>query len=120
MLTRKLEGDAIVFYSGANRILTVQELMTENGVLMNLTGELRSDTAQSILDELTAFATVGVKVTVDFSKVTFISSAVMDALHKVQKTLDDMGAGELLLRALPPEIYRKFWDTGMSELLRIE
>lgn len=120
MLTRKLEGDAIVFYNGASHVLTIHETENDTGVLMALDGELRSDVAHELLDELTALATVGVKVVVDFEKVTFITSTILDVFLTVQQTMDSMGKGTLLLTKMPTEIYQKFEKTGTAELLMIE
>ena len=120
LLTRKLEGAAIVFYNGANKVLSILEEEIENGVLLTLQGELRSDAAHELLDELTALATVGVNVVLDFEGVTFITSTILDALLTAQQTMDSMGKGTMLLRKLPQDIYYQFEKTGTSELLMIE
>ena len=120
MLTRKLEGSAIVFYSGQTHILTIAEEELENSILLTLQGELRSDVAHELLDELTALATVGAHIILDFAGVTFITSTILDALLTVQQTMDSMGKGSLLLRKLTPQIYHQFESTGISELLMIE
>ena len=120
MLTRKLEGQSIVFYNANTQVLSILEEEREDGVLLTLRGELRSDVAHELLDELTALATVGVQVTLDFAEVTFITATILDVLLTVQQTMDAMGKGSLVLRKLKPDIYHQFEKTGTSELLIIE
>ena len=120
MLTRKIEGDSIVFLNGTTHVLTIREEEKENGVLMTLQGELRSDVAHELMDELTALATVGVNVVLDFAEVTFITSTILDVLLTVQQTMDTIGKGSLLLRKIPDKIFEQFEKTGVSELLLIQ
>lgn len=120
MLDRKIEGNAIVFKNGSAPVLTIEESETENGVLMVLKGELRSDVAHELADELTALATVGINIVVDFAEVTYITSTILDVFLTVQQLMDSMNKGTLALRKLPDDIYREFEKTGTSELLMIE
>ena len=120
MLSRKIEDNSIVFRNGSAVVLTIVEEETENGLTMTLRGELRSDVAHELLDELTALATVGVNVVVDFAEVTYITSTILDVFLTVQQLMDSMQKGELVLRKLSAEIYREFEKTGTSELLIIE
>lgn len=120
MLNRKLEESAIVFYNGMERILSIKEEETENGVLMTLQGELRSEVAHELLDELTALATVGMNIILDFEGVVFITSTILDVLLTAQQTMDSMGKGAMLLRKIQPDILSQFERTGTSELLMIQ
>ncbi len=120
MLNRKLEGSAIVFYDGSTQILSIREEEIENGVLITLQGELRSDTGHELLDELTALATAGVNITLDFEGVTYITSTILDVLLKAQHTIDKISKGNLLLRKLKPDIYSEFEKTGTHESFMIE
>lgn len=120
MLNRKLEGSDIVFYDGSTQVLSIKEEESENGVLLTLRGELRSEVGHELLDELTALATVRANIALDFDGVTFITSTILDSLIEVQHTMDEMNRGTLLLRKLKPDIYRRFEEVGMTELLMIE
>ena len=120
MLNRKIEGDSIVFDDGTTIVLTVEEKSTDQGILLLLNGQLRSEVAHDIQDELIALATVGVNIVVDFGKVTYISPTTQHSFLRVQQKMDTMGKGTLLLRKLPIEIFREFEKTGASELLLIE
>lgn len=120
MLNRKIEGESIVFDDGNTIVLTVEEKSTDQGVLLLLNGQLRSEVAHEIQDELIALATVGVNVIMDFGKVSYISPTTQHIFLRVQQKMDTMGKGTLLLRKLPIEIYHEFEKTGASELLMIE
>ena len=120
MLNRKIEGESIVLCDGGNKILTIGEAMTEEGIRITLEGALRSDVAHELQDELIAMTTVGANVTVDMSGVTYISSTVQSVFLMVQQKMDSMGKGTLTLCKLPEAIFQEFDRNGASELLLIE
>lgn len=120
MLVRKMEADTMLFYDEDTLVLTMEESDLDNGVLISLQGDLRSDTTHHIQDELEAFVTVGVKVTIDLGKVTFISPSVLSTLLNVQQLVDFFRKGEIVLRNLPDGIYKKMDEYGLSDLLVIE
>lgn len=119
MLNRKMENDTILFTDGTATVLAVQETMTEQGILMKLSGELRSDVAHDIQDELIALTTVGADVLVDFEQVCYITPTTQHIFLRAQQKMDAMGKGSLTLCNLPDVIYREFEKTGTSELLMI-
>lgn len=120
MLNRKYEEDSIIFSDGATHVLTMGEKAEENSVLITLDGQLRSDVAHDVQDELIALTTVGADVVVDFAKVTYISSTTQHIFLRAQQKMDSMGKGSLTLRNMPEAIYREFEKSGTSELLMIE
>ena len=120
MVIRNVEDDVITYYDGAQAFAIINETETDDGILMTITGALRSDIANDLLDELIAFTTVGVNVIIDFEKVEYLSSTTQHVFLRVQQKMDSMGKGTLTLRKLPPNIFREFEKTGASELLMIE
>ena len=120
MLTRKMQGDSMLFYDGENLILTIEETEVDGGILMTLKGDLRSETATHIQDELDAFTTVGVKVTIDFKEVTFLAPSVLNALLNSQQLIDFFRHGEIILRNVSDAVYQEMDETGITELLIIE
>lgn len=120
MLNRKIEGESIIFTDGQEHILTITEQETENGILMCLSGQLRSDVAHDVYDELVALTTVGANIVVDFKEVTYIAPTLQNTLLIVQQKMDSMGKGTLLLRGMSKEIYREFEKSGEADLLMIE
>ncbi|MBQ6999494.1 MAG: hypothetical protein IJN67_00435 [Oscillospiraceae bacterium] len=120
MLTRKIQDDAMLFYEGDHLILTVNETEVDGGILMSLKGDLKSETAYHIQDELDAFTTVGMKVTIDFKEVVFAAPSVLNALLNSQQLIDFFRKGEIVLKNIPGTIYQEMDDTGITELLMIE
>lgn len=108
------------FYDGDALILTVDELDFNGGIQMVLKGQLRSDTAHFIQNELDAFTTVGMKVWLDFKEVTFAAPSFLSALLNAQQLVDFFRKGEIVLKNIPDAIYAEMDETGMTELLMIE
>lgn len=120
MLKRKIEGDAVVLYDGAQKVLTLDARETDEGILMELHGELRSETEHEVQDALVALITVDCRVIVDFKQVTYLSQAVVNAMLLAQQKTETMKKGHLLLRNLNDEIYDVLASTGAAEQLWIE
>lgn len=120
MLNRRIEEESIIFEEESAIVLSIEEKSTEQGILLMMSGQLRSELAHDIQDELVALATVGVNIIVDLEKVTYISPTTQHVFLRTQQKIDAMGKGSLLLRKLSNEIYREFENTGVSELLLIE
>lgn len=122
MLRRELDGDSMFFYDDETLILTVDELDYNGGILMVLKGQLRSDTAHFIQNELDAFTTTagGIKVWLDFKEVTFASSSFMKAILDAQKLIDHFHKGQIVLRNIPDSLYEEMDEIGITELLSIE
>lgn len=120
MLRRVIQGDTILFYEGEKLVLTIEELENENGILMTLKGDLISEAAHHIQDELDAFTTVGVRVTMDFGEVAFAAPSVFNGLLNSQQLIDFFRQGEIVLKNVPDVVYQEMDATGISELLMIE
>ena len=110
----------MLFFEGGKKVLSIQESEKESCILMEIDGELRSETAYDILDELVAMATVGANVLVDMKKVTYITSSTMQVFLTVQQEMDTLGKGSLTLQGLPEAIFTEFNRVGLTELLMIE
>ncbi len=120
MLTRKIEGDAIVFYDGDTTVLTVCEKEADGVVTVEMKGEVRGDTVHEVQDELIALATVGVHIVVELSAVTYIAPTAQHIFLRTQQKIDAIRNGSLVLTGLSDAIYREFEKTGISELLMIK
>jgi anti-anti-sigma factor len=119
-LRREITDDSIALFSGDNKILWIKESMENNEVQIQLGGQLISESAHEILDELMALVSVGVEIVVDFSDVQYISAACMKVFLEVQIKIDQVGKGNLKMIQLPANIADEFERTGTSELLWIE
>ena len=120
MIRREVNGDTMFFYDGDALILTVDELDCPDGIRMVLKGQLRSDTAHFIQNELDAFTTVGIKTWLDFKEVSFVAPSFLVALLNAQQLVDFFRKGEIVLKNIPDAIYREMAETGITELLMIE
>ena len=120
MLIKKIEGDSIVFYDGDTAVLTVCEKEDDNLITLEMKGELRSDAAHEVQDELVALATVGINIIVDLSSVTYIAPTAQHIFLRTQQKIDSIGKGSLLLTGPAENVYREFEKSGLSELLMIK
>lgn len=120
MIRREINGDSMFFYDGDRLILTVDELDYNGGILMALKGQLSSDTVHYIHNELDAFTTVGMKVWLDFTEVSFAAPSFLIAMLNAQQLVDFFRKGEIVLKNIPDDIYQEMDKSGMTELLIIE
>ena len=119
-LTRNYGEDSWSLSENGEEILTVQEIISDREVLVNVSGSLRSDTEQFFQDELIALSTVGMDIIMDCKELKYIANACQLALLSVQQRMDGMGKGTLTLRNVPQDILKKKKKTNLHELLMIE
>ena len=120
MIQTIFDTDCLRFVDGDRTVLTMQEEEIEGGFILKLSGELRSDVAHDVYDEMVALITVGMDIIVDFEGVTYITATTQDIFRRVQIKSDELGKGSLTLCHLPRKILAEFESTGASELLMIE
>lgn len=120
MITRKIEGDTMIFYKNDAVILTVDEPDFNGGIKMVFKGQLVSDIVHYIHNELDAFTTVGMKVWLDFKEVTYVAPSFLPALLHAQNTVDFFRKGQIVLMNIPDSIYQEMDEEGYTELLKIE
>ena len=120
MLTRKIQGDSILFYKDDALILTIDETEDNDRVILSLKGDLLSDAAHPLQDELDAFTTVGTKLILDFKDVAYAAPSIFVALLNVQQLIDFFRHGEILLKNIPADLYHEMDEIGITELLMIE
>ena len=123
-MRRKIEGSKeglkYFFYDDENLILTMVLELKDDVVKILLQGELRSDVAHALQDDLIAMVTAGKNIILDFSGATYIAPSIQYALQMIQHKIDTLKKGSLLLRKLPESIYQELEQTGASEQLMIE
>ena len=69
---------------------------------------------------MSAFASVGMDIVLDMKEVTYISYSYMQAILKIQRTLEQQGKDGVKLIHVPSQILKDFEKIGLSELLWIE
>ncbi len=119
MLTREIQGNTIMYHSGPETVLIMEETPVEGGVHIRFEGQLRSEVAHDLQDELIAFITSRMPVTVDMEQVTYIANAVQEVLVSVQQCVESMGVGGLTLEKLPGHILEEFENTGIIDCLDV-
>lgn len=119
-IQRKVENGTLYFFDNGAEILSIAGSVDKNKVLITLSGMLRSDAAHDFGDELIAFTTLNMDLTLDLSKVTYISSTCQQVLLAVQQKMDELGKGSLLLTNMPPKLKAEFDSVGFSQLLDID
>ena len=110
----------MLFYDGDMPVLTVEEVQIAEGILLKCTGELRSDAAHPLQDEIDAYATIGVNVVLDLQGLTFLAYSAIYALLSCQNRIDSLGKGELRLVNVPSSIYQELDRANVTEMLLIE
>lgn len=119
-IQRKVENDTLYLLDNGTEVLSIEESVDGNNALIKLAGMMRSDTAHDLQDELVAFITMDMALTLDMSKLTYISSTCQQVLLAVQQKMDELGKGSLLLTKMPPKLKAEFDSVGFSHLLDIE
>lgn len=108
------------FYDGQQCILTITETMKDDTIYMSFQGELRSDVANPLLDELTALIIADKSINLNFRDVSFISSAIMFQLLNAQRKIDEIHKGKMILSEVPSPVFDAFRKVGLEDLLWFE
>lgn len=120
MLIRKIVGDDMFFYDGDRLVLTVEEPTVDGKNLMILKGELKMEAVSQIQDELDAFSSAHIPITLDLKEVTYCSAYFLEALIQSQTFIDSIHAGEIVLRNVPDYIYDMMDKHNLVDLFYIE
>lgn len=120
MLTIQLHEGAMEFLREGQTLLRVQPQPTEQSMVLLLGGEIVSDTVYFLQDELESYLSLGIRVELDFSQVTFLSTAGQEMLLNVQQFSEDIHRGQLRLIHVPDAIYRELDDLNITEHLLID
>ena len=120
MVIRKIQGNDMYFYKDNDLILTVEEPTIDGKEYMILKGELVNETVSHIQDELDAFSSAHIPITVDFKGVTYCSSIFIDALVNSQAFIDSIRCGELTLKNIPKDVYDLMDLHNVTDIFYIE
>ena len=119
---RQMNEDALVISEeNGDVILSIREkALEDNGMLFELTGELKNEIAYEFEDELDAVLTVRHNIRIDLSGVTFIASAGLHTLLRAQQFVDGTSDGSLIISGISGEVAEIFENNGFTELFRFE
>ncbi len=116
----EVKDDTIVLTENGRTFFELKETEGENEVLIALSGKMRSEIEHVFYDELFSLVSVGVRIKLDFSKVTYLSDSCKHVLTAVQQTIDKYGKGEMRLRKIPEDILNDLRKDGYLWNLLIE
>lgn len=120
MLTVFIRDGALEFHRENECLLTATPQPREQAMVLKLTGEMVSDAVYTLQDELESYLSLGIRVELDFSEVTFLSTAGQEMLLNVQQFSEDIRRGELRLVHVPDPIYRELDSLNITEHLLID
>lgn len=121
MKKRTVQDGKIILTDPDGQILfAIQEHLEDRTMTIAAEGTISSETAADFEDELMAAITVCDEIVIDFTKVTFISSAGLKVLLSAQQLLDELKHTQLRLRNLSKAVSDVFEETGFDGLFIIE
>lgn len=89
--------------------------------LIKVTGRVDSATAPQLADTINAVTDAGhFRIILDFSELDFISSAGLRVLINAQKNCKRYNRGELVLTAVPQNVYSALDLAGFTSLFTIK
>ena len=97
--TTEMKEDQIILKENGETLCWLKETLSQDSVLVELGGKLRSDTAFVLLGELNALASVKMNIVLNMEKVTYLSNAHIQAMLVVQRSVDQKGK-EMVLQKL--------------------
>ena len=115
-----VKDDCVCLMDRDKVVLHIQETIQDNAANIVLEGDLRSDTAHALGDELKTLALLNHNLSVDFQKVSGLSTSCCQAFLSTQQTIDNNEKGSMKLIRIPAAILEKMGATGLTALLQIE
>lgn len=97
--------------------MTIEKTQNNGGLLITLEGRLDTSTAPQLEAELKSIGDI-VKLTFDFEKLEYISSAGLRVLLAAQKVMNKQGS--MVIRHVNETIMEIFEVTGFLDILSIE
>lgn len=120
MLGRRVNGAALELLEDGKVILCISEEVVNEVLIFHISGLLRNDLVYEFDDELSAAVSIGKNIEIDMRGVTYIASASLKVLLRIQQKLDSEGNKvEMRLTNVPAEIMTVFKDSGLSDILDI-
>lgn len=119
-ITRKVEGNKIAFFANGAEFFSYTEALDGDKIAIAVKGELRSEAAVALQDEMMGLINFGKKLEINMAELNYISSAGQQAFLQVQCAIDKGAHSELCIIKTPDAIFQEFKKTGTSELLDIE
>ena len=98
--------------------MTIEKIKTDDELVITLEGRLDTTTAPELDEVLKEELPEISRLSFDFSKLEYISSAGVRVLLTAQKIMNKQGS--MVVRNVSEEVYEVFEVTGFTDLLTIE
>ncbi len=119
-MTRKIDGDNVLFMDGDKKVLGMYPQMDEEGtVLVTLEGDIRRELSTMFQDEIASLLSAKVNVVLDFDKLIYISYGAMIGLLELEHTAEKENL-RLKIRGLKGDVLEKIESVAFNQLLDIE
>ena len=114
-----MDGDLKV-YDDDKLLFTLSEIISDDVMLISLSGKLSNLVASEFEEEVMAALTVCHKLRLDFSGVTYIASGVLRVLLSAQQVIDSIEGAEMVLAGVTGEVMTTLHEAGFDDILEIE
>ena len=118
-MEKEFGSDSIRFLDNGVEKACIAEAEADGVITITLSGTLSQETANTLLDEMTALIVAGQGIVVDLEKTTYVSASVMEALLRTEKLLEKSNK-YLRIINMSQDVYDGFKARGLHELLDIE
>lgn len=121
MKMRRVNANILEICNEKNEIvLSLAEELTNNTLLIRLTGMIKNEVAVELEDEVMAALSVCNCIRLVFEKVTYLASAALKVLLSIQQIVDEMDSVQMKLVHVPPTVMDVLEAAGFEEILWIE
>ena len=121
MLCRKVTENTIQLTENNIPILIITEQINEDVIVFNINGTLKNNLVYELEDELSAAVSVKKNMELDFSQLSYIASASLKMLLRIQQKLDASNSDKVMkITHVPDNIMQVFREVGLSDLLQFE
>lgn len=120
MKRRKIMDGDLKVYDDDKLLFTLSEIISDDVMLISLSGKLSNLVASEFEDEVMAALTVCHKLRLDFSGVTYIASGVLRVLLSAQQVIDSIEGAEMVLAGVTGEVITTLHEAGFDDILEIE
>jgi anti-anti-sigma factor len=100
-------------------IMTITKTQGDGALILSLEGRLDTATAPQLQEELIPALTDAKNVILDFTQLTYISSAGLRVLLMGEKQAK-LGPASMTLRNVPDDVLEVLSMTGFTDILKIE
>ena len=115
-----VKDNSISLMDQGNVVLRMTETIEDNAVEVALEGDMRSDTAHALGDELKTLVLLEKDLTLNLQKATGLSTSCCQAFLSIQQTIDNNEKGSMKLIGVPAVLLAKMGSSGLTALLQIE